>query len=197
MHVWCALSIVLITLAYRGLRGLRTWWVHESRILFTMEPTYTHGVESKVGTWLQNEAPPDTTDNQATIGYRPRLNRIPATGPDQWAKSYSFIKEKTKPSFSTQHSHLSKTNTLGKFPHKTWQKKWRFTGLDIDSQGQPAEIESSIYRKDESGEEMSELARVWRVYVNEATKFDSSLIEGCNRGIDMLLVFVSTFYKLC
>jgi hypothetical protein len=38
---------------------------------------------------------------------------------------------------------------------------------------------------------MSELSRVWRIYVDEATKFDTSLIEGCNRGIDVLLVFVS------
>lgn len=47
------------------------------------------------------------------------------------------------------------------------------------------------YPKDEPGEEMSELARVWRLYIDEATKFDTSLIEGCNRGIDVLLVFVS------
>lgn len=49
-----------------------------------------------------------------------------------------------------------------------------------------------MYPTDELGEEMSELSRVWRVYVDEATKFDASLTEGCNRGIDVLLVFVST-----
>jgi hypothetical protein len=32
---------------------------------------------------------------------------------------------------------------------------------------------------------------VWRVHVDEATKFDASLTEGCNRDIDVLLVFVS------
>lgn len=40
---------------------------------------------------------------------------------------------------------------------------------------------------------MSELARVWRIYIDEATKFDSSLTEGSNRAIDVLLVFVSSF----
>ncbi|KAF9465981.1 hypothetical protein BDZ94DRAFT_1117659, partial [Collybia nuda] len=47
--------------------------------------------------------------------------------------------------------------------------------------------------KDEPGEEMSEPARVWRLYIDEATKFDATLIEGCNRGIDVLLVFTGLF----
>jgi hypothetical protein len=47
------------------------------------------------------------------------------------------------------------------------------------------------YPQDEPGEEMCEVARVWRLYIDEATTFDMSLIEGCNRGIDVLLVFVS------
>ena len=52
---------------------------------------------------------------------------------------------------------------------------------------------NSAYPTDEPGEEMSELSRVWRIYVDEAAKFDASLTEGCNRGIDVLLVFVSTY----
>lgn len=52
-----------------------------------------------------------------------------------------------------------------------------------------------VYPSDEPGEEMSEVSRVWRIYVDEATKFDASWTEGCNRGIDVLLVFVSS--SLC
>jgi Family of unknown function (DUF6535) len=51
---------------------------------------------------------------------------------------------------------------------------------------------TSVYPIDERGEEMSELSRVWRIYVDEATKFDASLTESCNRDMDVLLVFVST-----
>ncbi|GLB40923.1 hypothetical protein LshimejAT787_0901380 [Lyophyllum shimeji] len=47
--------------------------------------------------------------------------------------------------------------------------------------------------RDDPGEEMSEVARVWKIYTEEATKFDSSLAEGWNRGIDVLLVFTGLF----
>ncbi|KAF8066622.1 hypothetical protein FPV67DRAFT_1198938 [Lyophyllum atratum] len=40
---------------------------------------------------------------------------------------------------------------------------------------------------------MSESARVWRIYNDEATNFDSSLTEGWNRGVDVLLVFTGLF----
>ena len=53
----------------------------------------------------------------------------------------------------------------------------------------------SSYPKDEPGEEVSERARVWRVYLDETGKFDVSLTEGCNRGIDVLLVFVSKHFS--
>ncbi|KAG6902091.1 hypothetical protein C0995_004442 [Termitomyces sp. Mi166 len=44
--------------------------------------------------------------------------------------------------------------------------------------------------RDEPGEEMSEFARVWKIYNDEASKIDSTLTEGWNRGIDVLLVFL-------
>lgn len=52
-----------------------------------------------------------------------------------------------------------------------------------------------FYPMDEPGEEVSELSRVWRVYLDEAAKYDSTLTEGSSRGIDVLLVFVR-FIKL-
>lgn len=63
-----------------------------------------------------------------------------------------------------------------------------FAGPTVPMRGEA----TPIYPSDEPGEEMSELSRVWRIYVDEAAKFDASLTEGCNRGIDVLLVFVST-----
>ena len=62
--------------------------------------------------------------------------------------------------------------------------------LSKEFQASHSELDPS-YPKDEPGEEVSERARVWRVYLDEAAKFDLSLAEGCNRGIDVLLVFVS------
>ncbi|KAG6825281.1 hypothetical protein H0H92_004163 [Tricholoma furcatifolium] len=58
--------------------------------------------------------------------------------------------------------------------------------VEDDSRDEP-------YNKDEHGEEMSEFARVWKVYNDEAAKFDSSLTDGWNRGVDVLLVFTGLF----
>jgi Family of unknown function (DUF6535) len=63
----------------------------------------------------------------------------------------------------------------------------RFAGSPAAVRGEGTSVDSM----DEPGEEMSELSRVWRIYVDEATKFDTSLAEGCNRDMDVLLVFVS------
>ncbi len=44
---------------------------------------------------------------------------------------------------------------------------------------------------DELGSEGSEYALIWHIYNDDATKLDAASIEGLNRGIDVLLVFVS------
>ena len=49
-----------------------------------------------------------------------------------------------------------------------------------------------INLQDKRGEEMSKDARIWRVYVDEASKADIIMTEGWNRSLDVLLVFVST-----
>lgn len=59
--------------------------------------------------------------------------------------------------------------------------------INIHEIGYPYEI-------DEPGEEMSEHARIWKIYNDEAAKFDSTLIEGWNRAMDVLLVFVSEIH---
>ena len=47
--------------------------------------------------------------------------------------------------------------------------------------------------QDELGQEIVEDAWVWKVYNDEATKADEALFEACNRGMDVLLVFVSVY----
>ncbi|KDR74980.1 hypothetical protein GALMADRAFT_248800 [Galerina marginata CBS 339.88] len=46
---------------------------------------------------------------------------------------------------------------------------------------------------DELGSEASEHAQIWHVYNDESTKLDVATIDGCNRGIDVLLVFTGLF----
>lgn len=43
--------------------------------------------------------------------------------------------------------------------------------------------------------EASEHARVWNVYNEESTKNDSAVTDGCNRSIDILLVFVGSVFS--
>ncbi|KAF8893405.1 hypothetical protein BD779DRAFT_1048114 [Infundibulicybe gibba] len=46
---------------------------------------------------------------------------------------------------------------------------------------------------DTPGEETGENARIWKVYLFEAEKADSALADGCNRSMDVLLVFTGLF----
>ena len=47
------------------------------------------------------------------------------------------------------------------------------------------------YSEDKSGEEFSEKARVWNVYLDEAETYDADMIQGYRNIMDGLLVFVS------
>ena len=42
------------------------------------------------------------------------------------------------------------------------------------------------------GEEASENARVWKLYRNRASELDNDQIEGWNKTLDILLIFVRT-----
>lgn len=46
------------------------------------------------------------------------------------------------------------------------------------------------YPPDAYGEEMADTARVWKVYRDEATEHDKALMDGWNRTLDILLIFV-------
>ncbi|KAF9568169.1 hypothetical protein CPC08DRAFT_757671 [Agrocybe pediades] len=46
---------------------------------------------------------------------------------------------------------------------------------------------------DELGEEAADHAKIWHLYNDESTRLDASIVDGCNRGIDVLLVFTGLF----
>lgn len=47
------------------------------------------------------------------------------------------------------------------------------------------------YPPDPFGEEMADNARVWKIYRDEATTHDKSMLDGWNKTLDILLIFVS------
>ncbi|KAL4261367.1 hypothetical protein AB1N83_008267 [Pleurotus pulmonarius] len=62
---------------------------------------------------------------------------------------------------------------------------------------QPGYIDPYDYEKkypeDATYEEQSENARVWRVYLDEATEFDADMVNKASDGLDLLLVFAGLF----
>ena len=50
------------------------------------------------------------------------------------------------------------------------------------------------YAPDPSGERLSDNARVWKVYLDEAESYDDDMLKGYRDTIDSLLVFVSTLF---
>jgi len=43
---------------------------------------------------------------------------------------------------------------------------------------------------DELGAEAADHAKIWHLYNDESSRLDAVTLDGCNRGIDVLLVFV-------
>ncbi|KAG6816282.1 hypothetical protein H0H93_008219, partial [Arthromyces matolae] len=52
---------------------------------------------------------------------------------------------------------------------------------------------TAIYEEDQPGQESSENARVWRVYLDEADAYDTDMISSFQTILDSLLVFASLF----
>ncbi|CAE7143876.1 unnamed protein product [Rhizoctonia solani] len=50
-----------------------------------------------------------------------------------------------------------------------------------------------LLEPDKYGTEMGKDARVWKIYVKEADKWDEELIDGWNRSLDVILVFAALF----
>ncbi|KZV80412.1 hypothetical protein EXIGLDRAFT_845540 [Exidia glandulosa HHB12029] len=60
----------------------------------------------------------------------------------------------------------------------------------------PEELDTEFKKKyppDPFGEEMSENARVWKVYQDEATLKDDAMLDGWNKTLDILLIFAGLF----
>lgn len=59
----------------------------------------------------------------------------------------------------------------------------------------PEELDTDFKRKyppDAFGEEMAPNARVWKVFRDEATAQDEFMLDGWNKTLDILLIFVCT-----
>ncbi|KAG9086039.1 hypothetical protein FS749_003944 [Ceratobasidium sp. UAMH 11750] len=46
---------------------------------------------------------------------------------------------------------------------------------------------------DDYGKELGKDARVWKTYVQEASRWDSDLVDGWNRSLDLILIFAALF----
>jgi hypothetical protein len=52
-----------------------------------------------------------------------------------------------------------------------------------------------MYPEDEYMEEMGDNARVWQVYLDEADRDDTELVDGWVGTLDTLLIFVRTLFR--
>ncbi|KZW02450.1 hypothetical protein EXIGLDRAFT_665432, partial [Exidia glandulosa HHB12029] len=71
-----------------------------------------------------------------------------------------------------------------------------YTGDRYVASYPPEELNTEFKRKyppDPFGEETSANARVWKVYKDEATAHDKSLLDGWNKTLDILLIFAGLF----
>ncbi|CEL63373.1 hypothetical protein RSOLAG1IB_10709 [Rhizoctonia solani AG-1 IB] len=72
-----------------------------------------------------------------------------------------------------------------------------------DAQTKPHDAQQARYRvyqaddpmlePDEYGAELTKDARVWKVYVKEADRWDAELVDGWNKSLDVILVFAALF----
>ncbi|KAG6863776.1 hypothetical protein C0993_010388, partial [Termitomyces sp. T159_Od127] len=49
------------------------------------------------------------------------------------------------------------------------------------------------YQRDKQGDEVTENARIWNVYLDEAESYDMDMVQGFRNNIDGLLVFAALF----
>ncbi|KAF4580471.1 hypothetical protein EYR40_003191 [Pleurotus pulmonarius] len=81
------------------------------------------------------------------------------------------------------HSNPFKRSVLGLSPKYSHPKP----------QAPPQHDYEKKYPEDPIYEEQSENARVWRVYLDEATEFDADMVNKASDGLDLLLVFAGLF----
>ncbi|CUA77041.1 hypothetical protein RSOLAG22IIIB_12500 [Rhizoctonia solani] len=73
--------------------------------------------------------------------------------------------------------------------------KISITRTQSESQGNFSKLYSAdtIPKFDEYGAELGKEARVWKVYIDETDRWDAELVDGWNKSLDVILVFVSGF----
>ncbi|KAF9489698.1 hypothetical protein BDN71DRAFT_1455731 [Pleurotus eryngii] len=81
--------------------------------------------------------------------------------------------------------------------HSVFGLKTKHSLAKPQNPSQPGYIDPHDYEKkypeDAMFEELSENARVWRVYLDEATEFDADMVNKASDGLDLLLVFAGLF----
>ncbi|KAL0959290.1 hypothetical protein HGRIS_014555 [Hohenbuehelia grisea] len=78
------------------------------------------------------------------------------------------------------------------FGHTTFGLKAKHRPANQAGFIDPRDYENK-YPEDPIYEELSENARVWRVYLDEAADFDADMVEKASDGLDLLLVFAGLF----
>jgi hypothetical protein len=96
-------------------------------------------------------------------------------------------------------SPLPKTDTRTRTLQNTQssRKSTHLTGLSRPREShvimrQDSQVPCIVFRSRRFGEEASDNARVWRIYQDRAKERDEDQIDGWNKTLDILLIFVST-----
>lgn len=98
-------------------------------------------------------------------------------------------------SLATTTLHQVQTDMV---PHSTYLCSSSVNPCDLAKSYPPEELDTEFKRKyppDAFGEEAADNARVWKVYYDEAIANDRSLLEGWNKTLDILLIFVRRFLR--
>ncbi|KAF9494854.1 hypothetical protein BDN71DRAFT_1448431, partial [Pleurotus eryngii] len=115
------------------------------------------------------EASPSSHPNDAPAESRPREDEVPE-GP-------------APVSAANPHSNPSGHSVLGLKTKFSLAKPQNPSQHDYEKK----------YPEDTIYEEQSENARIWRVYLDEATEFDADMVNKASDGLDLLLVFAGLF----
>ncbi|KAF9489688.1 hypothetical protein BDN71DRAFT_1455705 [Pleurotus eryngii] len=147
--------------------------VHEPPGSSPIQPVVPSTAENHSAT--NEETSPSSHPNDAPAGSRPREDEMPevpapvsATNPHSNPSGHSVLGLKTKHSLAKPQN----PSQPGYIDPHDYEKK---------------------YPEDTIFEEQSENARIWRVYLDEATEFDADMVNKASDGLDLLLVFAGLF----
>ncbi|QRV94411.1 transmembrane protein [Ceratobasidium sp. AG-Ba] len=78
-------------------------------------------------------------------------------------------------------------------PNNTNTRRQRGVDKIKDENSKRTHIEAPRLGYDDYGQELGKDARVWKAYVREASRHDADMVEGWNRSLDLILIFVGRF----